>query len=480
MLEKVILCILDGFGIGDKTYKYNAVFQAKTPNFQRFLQEYPCAMLKTSGEDVGLPDGQMGNSEVGHMTIGAGRVIYQDLPLINKAISDGTLEEKLSKINASSTVHIVGLCSHGGVHASLEHIKYIYKTLEKHGKNVVLHIITDGRDVPPQSFKSTIHEFDDIKIATVCGRFFAMDRDQKLERTQAFFDAMLGKAEVFSNLESVIENAYSNNITDEFIKPVVISEFKGVEKGDTLIVANFRADRSRQITTMALKSEMFGRIICMTPYSNDIASKATVLFPKEFVKNTLVEVLEHHKKRHLHIAETEKYAHVTFFFNGGKEQIGEYEERILVPSPNIKTYDLQPEMSIYELQEKLLHQINSHKHDFIAINIANGDMVGHTGNFEASKKAAEHIDLFLGNLENASLAAGYHLLITADHGNLEEMVDIKTHDIHTQHTMGAVPLISISSNKVKLKNGTLANIAPTILKLMKITPPQEMTDDLLI
>jgi 2,3-bisphosphoglycerate-independent phosphoglycerate mutase len=479
MPEKVILCILDGFGIGDELYQYNAVFQAKTPNFQRFLKEYPHAMLKTSGEDVGLPDGQMGNSEVGHMTIGAGRVIYQDLPLINKAITDGNLEEKLQKINTTGTVHIVGLCSHGGVHASLTHIKYIYKTLEKHGKNVVLHVITDGRDVPPQSFKSTIDEFDGMRIATVSGRFFAMDRDQKLERTQTFFDAMLGRCEALSTLGGVIKNSYHENITDEFIKPTVISGFEGIKKGDTLLVANFRADRSRQLTSMALQSEMFKEVICMTPYSDDIASKTTVLFPKEFVKNTLVEVLEKHKKRHLHIAETEKYAHVTFFFNGGKEQIGKHEERILVPSPNVKTYDLQPEMSIYELQEKLLHQINSYKHDFIVINIANGDMVGHTGNFEASKQAAEHIDVFLGNLEKTSMESNYHLLITADHGNLEEMIDIKTHDIHTQHTTGAVPLISISQNKVNLKNGTLANIAPTVLRLMDIAPPQEMSEDLL-
>lgn len=477
--SNVILCILDGFGTGDKNYQYNAVFQAKTPNFQRFLKEYPNAMLETSGLSVGLPTGQMGNSEVGHMTIGSGRILFQDLPRIDNAIKDSEMLKKLENIfskneNPQKTIHIVGLCSDGGVHSSLSHIKYIYKTLAQFKYNVVLHIVTDGRDVAPNDFLSKVGEFDDMKIGTVAGRFFAMDRDKKLERTRTYFDALLGKCKEFDNLKDVIENSYNKNISDEFIDPCKLKNFDGIKKGDLLFMANFRADRARQITTMAIESEVFEKIICMTEYSKEISQKVTTLFEKYHINNTLVDILERNQKTHLHIAETEKYAHVTFFFNGGKEELGEYESRILVQSPSVKTYDEKPEMSLPELQDKLMNEIASKKHNFIVINIANGDMVGHTGSFDAAKKAAESVDTFLGVLEKSSQDNDYHLLITADHGNLEEMIDRKTNEIHTQHTTLPVPIIYIGRGRLSLKNGTLADIAPMVLNLMQLPIPDEM------
>ena len=478
MQKKVILCILDGFGIGNKEYKFNAVFQANTPNFQRMLKEYSNTTLHTSGLAVGLPNGQMGNSEVGHMTIGSGRVMYQDLPRINIAIQDGSLNDKISQIQ-SNTVHLIGLCSQGGVHSSLNHIKYIYNQLEKQGKSVVLHIITDGRDVSPQDFISTINEFNGMNIGTISGRFFAMDRDNKVERTQEYFSAICRSSKMqFEDIKTATQYFYSQNITDEFFNPSVIGKFEGIKTGEAVFFANFRADRMRQITQMVIDCNMFLEIICMTQYSKEIASKTKVLFEQNHINNTLIEVLENNGKTHLHIAETEKYAHVTFFFNGGKEDLGKFEKRILIPSPNVKTYDLQPEMSIYELEKKLLPQIGNF--DFIVINIANGDMVGHTGNFEASKQAAQHIDLFLGNLEKSAIENNYDIIITADHGNLEEMVDIKTGEIHTQHTTGVVPLILVSKTKRRLNSGSLANIAGTILDLMGIQKPKEMENGLLV
>ncbi len=482
---KTILCILDGFGIGDKTYKYNAIFQSKTPNFQRMLGQYSSTELETSGLAVGLPQGQMGNSEVGHMTIGCGRVIYQDLPRINLSIQNGEFDAKLAKTSITNTVHLVGLCSTGGVHSSLQHIIHAYKTLKSLGKTVFLHIITDGRDVPPNEFSSTIEQFKGLNIATISGRFFAMDRDNKLERTQKYFASIMGDSAMkFDDIHKATEFFHSQKISDEFFEPSIIGNFNGVQNGDSIFFANFRADRMRQLTQMAIDlaidSSTFSEIICMTQYSKTIASKTTVLFEQNNIENTLVDVLELHGKKHLHIAETEKYAHVTFFFNGGRENQGQFEERILVQSPNVKTYDLQPEMSIYELQERLFAKIEENSQDFIVINIANGDMVGHSGNFEAAKQAAAHIDIFLGNLEKCVLENGYELLITADHGNLEEMVDIKTGEIHTQHTTGVVPLILVSKNPRKLRAGSLANIAGPVLNLMELPKPSEMENGLLV
>lgn len=476
----LVLTILDGFGLGDQKYAYNAVYQSSMTNLQRFLSQYPYSLLETSGPAVGLPEGQMGNSEVGHMTIGAGRIIYQDLPRINNAINSGTLANKLSDIDFANTVHIIGLCSNGGVHSSLEHILYIYDAIKKLGKGPVLHVITDGRDVPPKDFINTVDKFTELNIGTISGRFFAMDRDKRYERTAQYFDCLSGKCQTrFDSIKNAIQNAYDSGITDEFIEPATIGSFNGIKQGETILIANFRADRIRQITNTILASNLAKNVICMTHYSDEITQKATVLFPKQKIENTLSQILDRHGKKHLHIAETEKYAHVTFFFNGGIEDEGKFEERILIPSPKVKTYDLQPEMSIYQLEKQLIDKIRQKEYDFIVINIANGDMVGHSGNFEAAKKAAHHIDIFLGNLEKAVLANGYEMLITADHGNIEEMVDKNTGEIHTQHTTGPVPLIYVGSKNVTIANGSLANIAGTVLKLMNIEKPLDMEEGLI-
>lgn len=473
----LILTILDGFGLGNKEYKYNAVYQGYMPNLKRLLSQYPHSLLETSGPAVGLPEGQMGNSEVGHMAIGSGRVIYQDLPRINNAMKSGELAQKLSGIDLSNTVHIIGLCSTGGVHSSLEHILYMYNAIQKLGKLPILHVITDGRDVPPKDFINTIKKFDNLNIGTISGRFFAMDRDKRYERTQQYLNCLLGgKNRNFQNIKDAITHAYDISITDEFIEPVTIANFAGIKHEDTILFANFRADRARQITNALLEHNITQKIICMTHYSNDIASKTTVLFPQQEINNTLSQILDSHGKKHLHVAETEKYAHVTFFFNGGIEQAGKYEERILIPSPQVRTYDMQPEMSIYELQKQLIEALQKKEYDFIVVNIANGDMVGHSGNFKAAKEAAHHIDVFLGNIEREVLQNNYDMLITADHGNIEEMVDIKTGEIHTQHTTGPVPLIYIGRQHINITNGNLTNIAGTVLKLMNIQKPDDMEE----
>jgi 2,3-bisphosphoglycerate-independent phosphoglycerate mutase len=475
----LILTILDGVGIGDPNYKYNAVFQGQMPNFVGFLEKYPNCRLETSGLAVGLPEGQMGNSEVGHMTIGSGRVIYQDLPRINNAVKSGELSEKLSKIDFSQTVHIIGLCSSGGVHSSLEHILHIYNQIKTLGKTPILHIITDGRDVPPKDFITTLAKFDGLNIGTISGRFFAMDRDKRHERTQAYLDCILGKSSRrFQGIQDAVETSYNQDITDEFITPAIIGKFQGIQSGDSILIANFRADRVRQLTTALLDEKIAKNIICITHYSDSIAKQTAVLFPQQKIENTLSQILDKHHKKHLHIAETEKYAHVTFFFNGGVETQSEFEERILVPSPNVATYDLKPEMSIYELQEKLIDKINSKMVDFAVVNIANGDMVGHSGNFEAAKLAASHIDNFLCTMEKFVLENNHEMLITADHGNIEEMIDRKTGEIHTQHTMGVVPLIYIGNRNLQMKDGSLANIAGTVLELMGIAKSSDMEESI--
>jgi 2,3-bisphosphoglycerate-independent phosphoglycerate mutase len=366
------------------------------------------------------------------------------------------------------------------VHSSLEHIFYIYNHLKNLGKTPILHIITDGRDVPPNDFLTTISQFEGINIGTISGRFFAMDRDNRQERTQCYIDCLTGKAsQKFENIKVAVKNFYAQNISDEFIEPATIGNFDGIKQGDSVIMANFRSDRARQTTTAMIELGIAKNIFCMTHYSDSITKKTTVLFSKQSIKKTLSQVLDAKKKKHLHIAETEKYAHVTFFFNGGIEIKSEFEERILIQSPNVATYDLKPEMSIYELQDILLAKIKENACDFIVVNIANGDMVGHSGNFDAAKIAGGHIDIFLENMEKAVLLGNHEMLITADHGNIEEMVDSKTGEIHTQHTMGVVPLIYIGKRKVVLKNGSLANIAGTVLKLMNIEQPNEMQESVI-
>ena len=490
-MKKVFLCILDGFGLGDKEYKYNAVFRSHIPNIKRFLDVYPYSILQTSGESVGLPEGQMGNSEVGHMTIGSGRVLMQDLPLISKAIKTGEMWQKdeIKEIlhtlqTTGGALHLLGLCSNGGVHAHLMHIQAIANFFVENGVKVFIHAISDGRDVAPQDFLQNLKSFEEgfnksVKIASLCGRFFTMDRDKKLERTEKGINLILkAEGERFTSLKEAVENAYKNDITDEFIEPCVIGDYSGASTNDILFFANFRADRARQGMEVILENCLFKRVYSMMHYSDELSKLSTPLFKKQELKNTLGEVISKAKMKQFRIAETEKYAHITFFFNGGVESLLEGEERVIIPSQKVKTYDLAPEMSLPQVEEKLLEVIPQNKFEFIACNIANGDMVGHTGNFEATKKAVERIDEFLGKMEEICLKNGYTMLITADHGNLEQMLD-ENGIMHTQHTTLPVPFFVISKEKYKLKDGSLANIAPTVLELLNLEVPTEMEKSLI-
>ncbi len=490
-MKKVFLCILDGFGLGDENYKYNAVFRSKIPNIKRFLREYPVSELQTSGLSVGLPEGQMGNSEVGHITIGSGRVLMQDLPLISNAIETGKIWEKQEILEMLKTLketggalHLLGLCSEGGVHSHLFHIHEIANFFAKQEVKVFIHAISDGRDVPPQDFLEKLTSFEggfaeNVEIATLCGRFFTMDRDKKFERTEAGINLILkGEGERFESLEKAVKNAYLNGENDEFIKPCVIGNYKGASKNDILLFANFRADRARQGAQVILDNCLFKKVFTMMHYSDELSKLAKPLFKKQDLTNTLGEVISNAGMRQFRIAETEKYAHITFFFNGGREEVLKGEERLIVPSPKVQTYDLKPEMSLPEVEAKLLEVLGKGETEFVACNIANGDMVGHTGNFEAAKKACERIDEFLGKMEEVCLKNEYCMLITADHGNLEQMLD-ENGIMHTQHTTLPVPLFLISKERKDIKNGSLANIAPTILKLLGLEIPNEMQEDLL-
>lgn len=485
-MKKCVLCILDGFGLGDKNYKFNAVFKSNIPNLKRFLEVYPYSMLKTSGLSVGLPEGQMGNSEVGHMTIGSGRVLMQDLPLISEAIENDSIWQnpqilKITQIlnKTGGRLHILGLCSEGGVHSHLNHIIKIADHF-KEKFEVLVHAISDGRDVPTNDFLKNINKLVNLNVATLCGRFFIMDRDNKLERTEKGIELILNaKGNKYNSLADAVDAEYQNNRTDEFIEPCIIGNYNGVQEGDVILFANFRADRARQGAIELIKSNRFAEIFTMMEYSSEISKSAHAIFKKTDIKNTLSEVISKNKLKQFKIAETEKYAHITFFLNGGIEIPFEGEERLIVPSPKVKTYDLMPEMSLPIVEEKMIEAINSNKFDFIACNIANGDMVGHTGNFEAAIKAMERIDEFLGKLEDASINNDYTVFITADHGNLEEMLD-KNGEVHTQHTTTDVPLIVLSKDKLNVKNGTLADIAPTMLYYMSINIPNDMTGKILL
>ncbi len=485
--KPILLCILDGFGIdSDKTpkqIKSNAIAEAKMPNYQRILKNYPLSQLETSGLAVGLPDKQIGNSEVGHMTIGAGRIIYQDLPRINNAIKDGSFEKNtdlLSLIanfkNSDKTCHLMGLLSDGGVHSHLDHIIFLADFLQKNHVKVLIHAFLDGRDVAQKSAEIFLEKIKDFKIASICGRYYSMDRDQKLERIKLACDAILfGIGENFKNPSAVIKNAYFQNITDEFVKPCVIDNFKGVSENDGLIFCNFRADRARQISQKLAESKKFSMAIALTQYSPDLNKFYRVLFPKTQIKNSLPEILANNNLQQLRIAETEKYAHVTFFFSCGQEKEFNNEDRILIPSPNVATYDLKPEMSSREIGENLCKAIESNKYDFILVNYANTDMVGHSGLIDPSIKACEAIDYQLGILEKAILQQDGVLLISADHGNVECMID-ENNQPHTSHTTNPVPFILISrdANLFSLENGGLCDIAPSILYLLEIAKPQEM------
>ena len=503
--KPVLLCILDGWGIGNDNDVNNAIARANTPNYDRFLKEYPNSKIETSGPDVGLPAGQIGNSEVGHMTIGAGRVIFQDLPRINNAINEDRLNQKPQIINliknlkdSGKDCHLAGLFSDGGVHCHIDHIIAIARILLENQIKVILHIFLDGRDVEQKSALTYLEQIDDLrkeydsfqvfdkskdrlKVATISGRYYAMDRDSNWDRISLATDAIIyAKSDKFDNAISAVEKSYDDSITDEFVKPAVIDDYAGVNDGDGLILCNFRADRIRQIAKALFGSGKFSQRLAMVEYSKDLNESYEAIFPPIEVNNSLGEVLSKQSLSQLRIAETEKYAHVTFFFSCGIEQEFAGESRILIKSPHVATYDLKPEMSAPEVGEELVNAIKSEKYDFIVVNYANADMVGHSGNIIPAMKACEVIDEQLANLEKAILEQGGAMLITADHGNIEMMIDNKDNP-HTSHTLNPVPLIILGDDQiVKLDNGGLSDIAPTILGILGIDIPEDMTGKNLI
>jgi len=494
----VMLVILDGWGWREEA-RDNAIRQAKTPNFDRLWQTGPHGFLHTSGRDVGLPDGQMGNSEVGHLNIGAGRVVVQDLPRIDQAIANGEIERApalltlIEKLKASSgTCHLVGLVSPGGVHSHQDHALELVKILDRATVPVLVHAITDGRDTPPQSAADDIKRLiaalpRSIRIATVCGRYYAMDRDKRWDRIEKAYKAIVeADAPHFPDAAAVIADAYANKKFDEFIIPAVVGDYRGMKDGDGVLCFNFRADRVREILTAMLDPDFsafsrkrvirFAAAIGMAQYSDELDKLMATIFPPQSLANVFGEVVANADRTQLRMAETEKYPHVTYFLNGGREQQYTGEDRIMVPSPKVATYDLQPEMSAPELTDKAVAAIASGKYDLIVLNYANPDMVGHTGSLPAAIKAVETVDAGLGRLDDAVTKAGGVLLVTADHGNCELMRDPQTGGPHTAHTTNPVPLLlSGARNRALVAEGRLADIAPTLLELMELPKPQEMT-----
>jgi 2,3-bisphosphoglycerate-independent phosphoglycerate mutase len=503
----VMLIILDGFGIG-RAYEGNAVKLSKTPNIDKLFEQYPNTTLEASGLAVGLPDGQMGNSEVGHLNIGSGRIIYQDLTKITKSIEDGDFFDKKEFLAAienakknNSRIHLMGLVSSGGVHSHNSHLYALLELMKKHDfNNVYIHGILDGRDVPPTSGKEDVKELiekiDEIgvgRIATISGRYYAMDRDKRWDRIKLAYDAFtLGKGKESNNPLIAIENSYDEGITDEFIIPTVIKE-KGepvgtIDSGDSVIFFNFRPDRARQITRAFVDKEFDGFerekivdtfYVTMTEYDKTIENVHAV-YTDEAPKNTLGEYISNKGLAQLRIAETEKYAHVTFFFNGGIEEPYENEDRALIPSPKVATYDLQPEMSAIEVKNEVLNRLNMDKYDLIILNFANPDMVGHTGIVPATVKAIETVDTCLGEIIELLAKKGGKALITADHGNAEMLINETDGSPITSHTSNKVPLILVGVEDVKLQEGILADLAPTILELIGLEKPEEMTGKSLV
>lgn len=500
--KPVMLMILDGFGLSKKV-EGNAVAEAKKPNIDKIFTKYPKTTLGASGLSVGLPDGQMGNSEVGHTNIGAGRVVYQALTKITKAISDGDFFEipefneavKNVKEN-NSTLHLVGLLSPGGVHSHMNHLKGLIQLAKKKGvEKVYVHAFLDGRDVPPASAKTFVKEIEDYmaevgvgKIASVSGRYYAMDRDNRWNRVELAYNAIaLGKGETADSAEAAVDQSYANKKTDEFVLPTVIVKdgkpLTTVEDNDSVIFFNFRPDRARELTRALNESDFDGfkreahklYFVSMTEY-DETFKDVHVAFKPETIKNTLGEYVSSLGKNQLRIAETEKYAHVTFFFNGGVEEPYKNEDRALVPSPKVATYDLKPEMSAYEVTDELLKRIDSDKYDMIILNFANPDMVGHTGILGAAEKAIEAVDECVGKVVDKIIEKDGTVFITADHGNAEQMVDYKTEKPMTAHTTNPVPFVYVSNHSSELREGgVLADIAPTMLHEMGLKVPSEMT-----
>ena len=498
--KPVMLCILDGFGwVPDQTYG-NAIVAAKKPNLDRLFAQYPHTTIGASGMDVGLPDGQMGNSEVGHTNIGAGRIVYQQLTLITKSIRDGSMRKNevlvrsmKAAIDAGKAIHFMGLTGNGGVHSHIDHLFGLLDMAKDLGaKEIYVHCIMDGRDTDPHSGKEFLGEIQKKlsqlgvgKIATVVGRYYAMDRDNRWDRVEKAYAAFVyGEGEKFADPIAAIQASYDKDVTDEFVLPCITCEGGRVQAGDTIVFTNFRPDRAREITR-AFADDAFtgferklGRIpvqyVCMAQYDATMPN-VEVAYPPVPLTNVLGEYVAAHGKTQLRIAETEKYAHVTFFFNGGREAPFEGEDRCVIPSPKVATYDLQPEMSAYLVADECKKRIESGKYDMIILNFANCDMVGHTGIFDAAVKAVEAVDKAAGEVIDAVVAAGGAVLLTADHGNADKMYE-PDGEPFTAHTTNPVPLLAINCGDVKLREGgALADLAPTLLQLMELPQPEEMT-----
>jgi len=496
--KPVVLMILDGWGHSHSP-EHNAIEAASTPNMDALSRDYPHGLINASELHVGLPEGQMGNSEVGHMNIGSGRVIMQELPKIDAAIASGALAGKLGAVlpAGDGAVHLLGLLSDGGVHSHISHMLALAKILDAEGRKVKAHLFLDGRDTPPQSALGYIAQFEqaiagltNVEIATVSGRYYAMDRDKRWDRVTKAYDMLVSGVGVrFASAKEAVEASYAQKINDEFVLPCAIGNYAGMADGDAIVCANFRADRVREILSALLMPEFsdfprakkvrFTKAVAMTEYSSSLAQVMAVLFPPEALTDILGEVVSKAGLKQLRIAETEKYAHVTFFFNGGRELEFPGEERILVPSPQVATYDLQPEMSAPEVTDKLVAAIEADRFDLVVVNYANTDMVGHSGDIGAAIKAVEAVDTCVGRVVAAALAKGGAVFITADHGNAEMMFDDDTHQPHTAHTLNLVPAIIISDalkgKNIPLPEGRLGDVAPTILQLMHLPQPAAMT-----
>ena len=505
MANKVLLMILDGWGIGNHT-KSDAIFSTHPEYITKLTETYPHAQLRTDGENVGLPDGQMGNSEVGHLNIGAGRVVYQDLVKINRACKDGSILENPEIVAAfeyakskGANVHFMGLVSDGGVHSSIEHLFKLCDISKHYGiKNTFVHCFMDGRDTDPKSGKGFIEELEKHmaastgRIASIIGRYYAMDRDKRWERVKVAYDCLVnGVGEKAEDMVAAMQKSYDEGVTDEFVKPIVHVDGNGeaigtIKPNDMVIFFNYRNDRARELTVVLTQQDMPEQgmhtmplyYCCMTPY--DASFKGLhILFDKENVKNTIGEWVSSLGLAQLRIAETEKYAHVTFFLNGGREDKFGNEERILVASPKVATYDLQPEMSAYEVADKLVAALDMQKYDFICLNFANGDMVGHTGVYDAIVKAVKAVDACVSKVVESAKANGYEVVMIADHGNADHAINADGTP-NTAHSLNPVPIVVVSERVKSVENGILADVAPTVLKLMGVEQPADMTGHALV
>lgn len=498
--QKVILLILDGWGMGNKS-KSDVIYNANTPYIDSLYSKYPHSQLQTSGNNVGLPEGQMGNSEVGHLNIGAGRVVYQDLVRINKAVEDNGIAKNEALVNAftyakenNKAVHFIGLVSDGGVHSSDKHLYKLCDLTKDHGLDkVYIHALTDGRDVDPRSGKGFIQNLQNHlsksngEIASLVGRYYGMDRDKRWERVKEAYDLFVhGKGKHSTDIVKSVQDSYDEGVTDEFVKPVVKVDANGnpvgkIQPNDVVICFNFRTDRLREMTIVLTQQDMPEHgmktmplhYVTMTRYDESFKN-VHIAYDKDNLTNTLGEILAKNNKKQIRIAETEKYAHVTFFFSGGREQEYENEKRILISSPKVATYDLQPEMSAYLVKDAIVEELKKKETDFVCLNFANGDMVGHTGVYEAITKAVEAVDQCVSEVVETAKENGYEAIIIADHGNADNAVNSDGSE-NTAHSLNPVPFILVSDRFKKVENGILADVAPTILNLMGLKPSEEMT-----